>query len=673
MVKLVVKRDGTVVPFDRSKILYALSRALKASGQKQDLADSLTDRVTEDLNKRFKEGNPGIEEIQDTIERVLMQTGLFDTAKKFIIYRERRKDLRHTKAIIVGIEDELKLSVNALKVLERRYLIKDEEGKIVETPAGMFRRVARDIAQAERNYGNDPSEYEEKFYKLLASLDFLPNSPTLMNAGTPLQQLAACFVLPVEDSMERIFETVKNAALIHQSGGGTGFSFSRLRPKDDVVHSTGGIASGPVSFMKVFDVATEVIKQGGRRRGANMAILRVDHPDIFEFVTAKRREGILTNFNLSVAVTDRFMEAVKKDERFPLINPRTGKKVIEAKAKDLFNIIVTSAWESGEPGLVFIDRINQDNPTPVLGEIEATNPCGEQPLLPYEACNLGSINLSNSVKYNGIDYDWLRTTVHLAVRFLDDVIDRSKFPLNKITEMVRSNRKIGLGVMGFADLLLRLDIPYDSDLALNTAKEIISFINRNAFEASRALAKERGPFPNFDKSIFKEQLRNASLLTIAPTGTISIIANCSQGIEPIFALVYTRTAFEDTELVEINPIFARRLKAAGLYNEKVIRKVAQSGGVRKIAEIPERIKNVFVSALEIEPEFHVRMQAAFQSNVDNAVSKTVNLPQRATILDVEKIFWFAFELRLKGITVFRQGSRSSQILKTGDELCPECF
>ncbi|RKX70123.1 adenosylcobalamin-dependent ribonucleoside-diphosphate reductase [candidate division WOR-3 bacterium] len=677
MISQVVKRDGEIVPFQSEKINHAIARALLASGRKKEEADQLTAEVVAELEKRFTEEIPTVEQIQDTIERVLMRAGLFDVAKKFILYREKRRGVRIAKAAIVGVKDELKLSVNALRVLERRYLLKDENGLIRETPAEMFRRVAHDIAQAEANYGSDPAHYEERFYRLLSSLDFLPNSPTLMNAGTPLQQLAACFVLPVEDSMAGIFETLKNTALIHQTGGGTGFSFSRLRPKDDVVHSTGGIASGPVSFMKVFDVATEVIKQGGRRRGANMGILRVDHPDIFEFVTAKRREGVLSNFNLSVAVTDEFMEAVKRDDRFPLINPRTKQKSLEVSARELFHIIATSAWEGGDPGLVFIDRINEANPIPELGEIEATNPCGEQPLLPYEACNLGSINLSHFYQDGGIDFDRLRETVTLAIRFLDDVIDRSRFPLDRITRMVRGNRKIGLGVMGFADLLLKLKIPYDSEEALKVAEEVISFISGVAHDASRKLAQERGPFPNFDRSIFKKRgeppLRNATLLTIAPTGTISIIAGCSQGIEPIYALVYTRTAFGDTELLEINPIFAERLRQLGLYSDRLISRVARAGGIRDLTDLPEELRRVFVSALEIGPEFHLKIQAAFQAHVDNAVSKTINLPPSATIAEVERIFMLAYELKLKGITIYRQGSRPGQILKTGDELCPECF
>jgi len=604
--------------------------------------------------------------------------GYFDTARRFILYRERHKELRTAKAVLVGIKDELKLSINALKVLERRYLLKNEEGQITETPAEMFRRVARDIAKAEELYGGDINNYEEEFYRLISSLDFLPNSPTLMNAGTPIHQLAACFVIPVEDSMDGIFEAVKNAALIHQTGGGTGFSFSRLRPKDDVVKSTGGIASGPVSFMKVFDTATEVIKQGGKRRGANMGVIRIDHPDIFEFVSAKKQEGIFTNFNLSVAVSDRFMKAVKNDERFPLINPRTKKKAMDVKATDLFNLIVTNAWETGDPGLIFIDRIKETNPTPALGEIEATNPCGEQPLLPYEACNLGSINLSHFVINKSIDYDRLGIAVKLSVRFLDDTIDRNKFPLERISAITKGNRKIGLGVMGFADLLLMMDIPYDSEDALKVAEEVMSFISGVAREASEELARERGPFPNFDRSIFKEKgkplIRNATLLTIAPTGTISIIAGCSPSIEPVYALVYKRAAFGDTELLEINKIFADRLKALKKYSDDLIRQVAQQGGIRDIDSLPEKMKSVFVSALEIEARFHVRMQSAFQKHVDNAVSKTVNLPREATARDVANIFMLAHELKLKGITVFRQGSRAEQILTTGEDLlCLECF
>lgn len=525
----------------------------------------------------------------------------------------------------------LSLSENSLKILERRYLAKNEKRELIETPEEMFRRVASNIASAEALYGGDVAKMETEFYEIMTTFKFLPNSPTLMNAGKPeLQQLSACFVLPIDDSIESIFDAVKYTALIHKSGGGTGFSFSRLRPKNDVVRTTGGIASGPISFMKVLNTSTEVIKQGGRRRGANMSILRVDHPDIIEFITSKRDLTELTNFNISVAVTDEFMKAVKTDRKYDLINPRTKQVVETLDAKDVFNLIVEMAWTNGEPGLFFIDRANQFNPTPALGDYESTNPCGEQLLLPMESCNLGSINLAKMVKQeNGqcvVDYEEMKRVVRLSVRFLDNVIDMNNFPLPEIEKMTKENRKIGLGVMGWADLLIQMKIPYDSLEALELAEKTMKFITEEGRKASEDLAKERITFPSFENSIYggSTPLRNATITTIAPTGTISMIADCSSGIEPLFAVSYFKKVMDGEKLVTVNPYFERIAKEEGIYGQELMQKIAEQGTIQKIDEIPEHIRRIFITAHDISPEWHVRMQAAFQKHTDNAVSKCLH-------------------------------------------------
>ena len=567
---------------------------------------------------------------------------------------------------------KIQLTANAVTVLERRYL-KKEQGKLVESPEDMLRRVAVNIAEAEKKYGANEQqvkEMENEFYNIMGNLDFLPNSPTLMNAGNDLQQLAACFVLPVEDSMESIFETIKNAALIHKSGGGTGFSFSRLRPQRDRVLTTGGVASGPISFMKVFNAATEAVKQGGTRRGANMGILRVDHPDILEFIKVKEDKTQLTNFNLSVGITEAFMEAVEKEEDYQLINPRTNEAVKSLAAKDVLDLIIDSAWRNGEPGIVFLDRMNEANPTPALGAIESTNPCGEQPLLPYEACNLGSINLANFIVNKRADYEYLKRVISLSVRFLDNVIDMGQYPLEAITEVVQANRKIGLGVMGFADSLIKLGIPYNSEKAVEFAKEVMSFIQKETKIASEALAKERGSFPNFQLSVFPEQgfegLRNATTTTIAPTGTISIIAGVSSGIEPLYAVCYKRTVLDNDELLEVHPLFEQMAKERGFYSEELMEEIARKGTVRGIKGIPVDIQNLFSTAHDISPQWHVRTQAAFQEFTDNAVSKTVNFHNSATREEIEEVFILSYKLKCKGVTVYRDGSRDQQVLSKGE-------
>lgn len=598
------------------------------------------------------------------------------------------REYGHQKALPMHLDTSmflrkaLSFSDNAQRVLERRYLKKDPRGKLVETAEQMFQRVARHIARAEEGYGHAERvpEMEKAFYEMMTEGRFLPNSPTLMNAGRRLGQLAACFVLPVEDSMEGIFDALKNAALIHKSGGGTGFSFSRLRPKNSRVGTTGGVASGPVSFMRIFNTATEQVKQGGTRRGANMGILRVDHPDIMEFITCKKADKELNNFNISVAVTEVFMEAVKEGKTYALIDPRDRTKVGDMEALAVFDALVTQAWETGDPGIVFIDRINRDNPTPELGEIESTNPCGEQPLLPLEACNLGSINLAKYVLYGQtgqdapetaatVDYEGLRKTLDLAIRFLDNTIDMSKYPLPEIDAMVKGNRKIGLGIMGFADMLYELQIPYNSEEALRLAGDLMAFIQETAHAASRKLAEERGCFPNYPRSVFKDspssRYRNATVTTIAPTGTLSIIANCSSGIEPLFALSFIRTVMDNDTLVEVNPVFERVAKKREFYTEALMDDIAKRGTIKDILEIPEDVRRVFVTAHDITPEWHVRMQAAFQRHTDNAVSKTVNLPRDATPEDVRKVYELAYALQCKGVTIYRDGSKEHQVLSFG--------
>ncbi|MDI6895209.1 MAG: vitamin B12-dependent ribonucleotide reductase [Bacillota bacterium] len=647
---------------------------------------------------------------------------------------------------------ELGFSENALVVLRKRYLAKDEQGKVVETPAQLFRRVARNISLVEGLYlpdAYDPAgtqaphaepapdaqarpervgavegltrwdwemlqrayiwldahghmrvsfdelvrvmerestrirSFQDELYQAMTEKQFMFNSPTLMNAGRELSQLSACFVLPVEDSLAGIFESIKHAALIHQSGGGTGMSFSRLRPKNDVVRTTGGVASGPVSFMRVFNAATEAIKQGGTRRGANMGILRVDHPDILEFITSKQDNADITNFNISVGITEEFMRGVKEDAEYDLINPRTGKAVGRLRARQVFDRIVEGAWRNGEPGIVFLDRLNRDNPTPELGEIESTNPCGEQPLLPHEACCLGSINLSQVVRPDcdssggpgpglahareAIDWEELARLSRLGVRCLDNIIDANRYPLPEIEVMAHGNRKIGLGVMGWADMLIKLGISYHSEEALRLADEVMGFIRGQALEATRELAGERGAFPNFGRSVFRDgpPVRNATLTTIAPTGTVSIIAGCSSGIEPLFALAFFRKVLEGRQLVEVNPLFEEVAQREGFRTPELMRVVAERGSVRGLPEVPERWQRVFVTALEVDPEWHIRMQAAFQAHTDNAVSKTVNMPNQATCEDVAKVYFLAYELGCKGVTIYRDRSREEQVLNVG--------
>ena len=664
------RKSARAKSIDQNRIVKAVFAAGEAMGiTDRGMLEKFTEQVVERL--RLTQPLPGMEKfVAQQIKQSVSESQLQAAISEILTADEFSPQARGQ--VVSGI----KLSQNALRVLEKRYLMKDKEGKVIETPRALFRRVAKHIAKAELIYDAkaDVSFWEKIFYKVVADLEFLPNSPTLMNAGRELGQLSACFVIPVDDSMESIFDAVKYTALIHKSGGGTGFSFSRLRPESDRVGSTGGIASGPISFMRTFDVTTDVIKQGGMRRGANMAILNVDHPDILKFITVKGDPNALTNFNLSVAVTDEFMEAVKKGTDYDLINPQSGAVVGKLSAKEVFDKIVEMAWRTGDPGVVFIDEINRHNPTPELGKIESTNPCGEQPLLPFESCNLGSINLSKVVtQQNGepkIDYTRLSRIVRLAVHFLDDVIDVNRFPLPQIEERTRATRKIGLGVMGFADMLIQLGISYDSEQGLAIAEEVARFISEEANRASLELGEQRGVFPAFEGSVYDvpdgSRFRNATRTTVAPTGSLSIIANCSSGIEPIFALSYVRHILEGEELVEVNPYFEQVAKDRGFYSPELMKDLALGGKIRDIEGIPEDVKRIFVTAYDIAPEWHVKMQAAFQKSCDSAVSKTVNFAYEATPEDIANVYMLAYEEKLKGITIYRDRSRESQVLTVGE-------
>ncbi len=682
--KLSSGKKGGLERNSTAQLVFSVAESRGITGRKatEKLIDEVLKRLEQNINDKYAPlpgmedlvskptSHPTANEIQSVMDVIL------DERKGELVEQEYEVDLIASQ----GPEESAPVSIisvgsTAQTVIERRYLGKDRQGNIIETIEEMFRRVACNIAFAEKilNPKADVKVWEDEFYDAMTSFEFLPNSPTLMNAGRELQQLSACFVLPIEDSMESIFDAVKYTALIHKSGGGTGFSFSRLRPANDPVGSTGGVASGPISFMRAFDTATDVIKQGGTRRGANMAILNVDHPDILEFIHAKEKSDSLNNFNLSVAINEKFMRAVERGANYDLVNTANKKVTGTLNAKEVFSEIVDMAWRTGDPGIVFIDRINRDNPTPKLGSIESTNPCGEQPLLPYESCNLGSINIAKMVFGGRIMWDKLAKTVKVAVRFLDNVIEVNKYPLDQIGEMTRSTRKIGLGVMGFADMLIKLGIPYNSEKALSTAEEVMRFVEEEAMEASVLLANERGVFPAFKGSIYDKkggmQLRNATRTTIAPTGTISIIAGCSSGIEPLFALCFTRNILDGDQFVEVHPIFEEAAKAGGFYSEDLIKELARKGSLHDIDDVPEEVKELFVTAHDITPDFHIRMQAVFQKYTNNAVSKTVNFPHHAVREDVADAYMLAYKEACKGVTIYRDRSRDSQVLAldTGEE------
>lgn len=676
-IKKIKKRDGRVADFDQNKITEAIWKAAQSvGGTDRSLAEQISNQISAVLEVFFKgdENLPSVEQIQDLVEKILIEGGHAKTAKAYIIYRQKRADEREKKELMFGVkgaEQTLNFSENALQVLKKRYLLKDENGNLKETPEELVRRVAKAIAKADEKYADgNVNESEEKFYEMMRNLEFLPNSPTLMNAGTGIGQLSACFVIPVEDSMEGIFTSLKHAALIHKSGGGTGYSFARLRPSEDMVSSTTGVSSGPISFMKVFDAATEVIKQGGKRRGANMGILRVDHPDILDFITMKSDMKTLQNFNISVAITDKFIEALEKGEEYELLNPRTKKVAKKLPARMVFDLIIANAWKNGDPGVLFIDEINRKSPVRHLGEIEATNPCGEQPLLPYESCNLGSINLNSCMTISGKDLDWnkLERIAAEAVHFLDNVIDINNYPIPEIATNSRRTRKIGLGIMGFADVLYQMDIPYNSEEGIKMGERIMRFIDEKSKEKSMQMAISRGTFPAFEGSLYHKngiKIRNACTTTVAPTGTIGMLADASTGLEPNFAISFIKNVMDGTELVYTNRFFEQRAKEEGFYSKELMLEIAKVGSIQAFPQIPDHIKKVFVVAGDIAPDWHIKMQAAFQKHVDSSVSKTINFNAEAAMKDIENAYLMAYKLKCKGITIYRDGSRANQVLNIG--------
>lgn len=677
--KKVHKRDGSLEDFDENKILKSILASLSAVCQEDKKNQFNAEKITQQAIKRldvyyFNHITPTTTDIQDIIEDELINCKL-DKAFKFFNEYKSKVSFKAFKTLH-GVRVDMPLANNAIKVLAERYLLRNEDGRIMETPKRLFERVAKSIAKVDARYGKSAHTVElleKEFLNMMSNLEFLPNSPTLMNAGTKLGQLSACFVLPVEDSLKGIFHTLENAMLIHQSGGGTGFNFSNLRPRGDFISSTRGVSSGAVSFIEVYDKATEVIKQGSKRRGANMAVLDASHPDIYEFITIKSQKDSLKNFNVSVAASDLFMDAVLNNKDYEIINPRNRKIMRKVNASQVFNLIVDNAWQCGDPGIIFLDEINRHNPTPFLGRIASTNPCGEQPLLSYESCNLGSINLTRMFVNKKFSWEKLKKTIKLAVNFLDNVIDANIYPLPEIEQITKNNRKIGLGVMGFAEALIKQELSYNSNEGVAFAEKIMKFISDEARKASEDLAKERSNFPNCEKSIYAKKsknLRNASITTIAPTGTISIIANCSSSIEPLFAISFVRNILGGIKLLETNELFEEIAKEQGFYSKQLMMEIAQNGSLKNIKGIPNNVKKLFVTSMDIAPEWHVKMQAAFQKYTDNAVSKTVNLPNTAAIEDVRNIYLLAYKLKCKGITVYRYGSKKEQVLTfVGDSCC----
>jgi ribonucleoside-diphosphate reductase alpha chain len=660
------RRDGSLTSFDGTRIERAVERAARESGSTDpSLPQMIASSVMDELIERHPGRAPQIEEIQDLVERHLMLAGLDDVARSYVAYRRQRAEIREAKARL-EVRDDLKLGLAAVTVLRERFLLKDDHGRPAESTGEMMDRAASHVAGAEDLYRPGSAGcWSEEFSRLMRSLDFLPNSPTLMNAGTRLGLLSGCVVLPVEDSLASIFASLGHAALVHQAGGGTGYSFSHVRPAGDHVATTGGTASGPVSFLHVFDAAAGVIRSGGRRRGASMGVLDISHPDIGEFITAKRTEGALEYFNLSVGMPDSFLRAVEREGMHRLVNPRTGRVVARLPAVELFELICESAHDCGDPGVLFLDAINRANPLPGRGRIEATNPCGEVPLLPHESCNLGSINVARFTAGGAVDWQRLTDVVHLAVRFLDDVIDVSRYPFPELEDAALASRKVGLGIMGLAELLASLRIPYDSDEAVRLGGRLAGHIRQEARRASAAPAHERGPFPPFAESTFARKgtppLRNAQLTSVAPTGTISLIAGTTAGIEPMFAIAYARNVL-GRQLVETNALFDRTARDLGFYTEQLAADIAATGRVRDNPHVPADVRAAFPTALDLAPEWHLRMQAAIQRHVDAAVSKTINLPAEAAVDDVRHIFLTAWRAKVKGITIYRYGSKAGQVL-----------
>lgn len=675
-IRNIKKRDDSIVAFNAENITRAIASAFEATMRSDvEAIPTLVDKVIENVNARFSsQAVPSVEEIQDIVEQTLMQEEFFDAAKTYILYREKRNEVREFKARIIGRPDDSKLTINALRVAQEKYLQTLRDGTI-ETPKELFRRVARSVAAAEMIYDPkfDARVLEEEFFQAMCNLEFLPGGRTLANAGSKSNQLVNCFVLPIEDELSSIYTTLREAAIIQKLGGGTGFCFSKLRPKNDPVSNHEGMSSGPVSFLELFDVSTETIKKGGQRRGANMGVLRVDHPDILEFITVKDQNNKLANFNISVGLTNEFMEAVLEDGDYSLVNPSSGGVSKRIRARNVFDLLVAMAWRNGDPGVLFIDTINSKNPTPSLGRLNTTSSCGEAPLLAYEACNLGSINLARFIKGKTVDWERLRDVIRLAVRFLDNVIDVTSYPLEKIDELAKANRKIGLGIMGFADMLYQLRIPYNSDAAITIAEQAMSFIMEEAQKTSEKLAQEKGPFPHYHKSIYhgKRALRNATLTAIAPTGSLSMVAETSGGVEPNFALGYTRRALDGKEFTYVNKYFEEAARQQVFWSQELMDHIARGGTIHTREEVPEEIKKIFVISHDISPYWHLKIQATFQKFVDNAISKTVNFPNNATPKDVEEVYLLAYKWGCKGVTIYRNGSRSDQIIDVLDEATAE--